>query len=106
MKFTKRLFFAVFCFLPGLYAVIAWTINDLENNYQNWADEEKGMNRVVPFFGHSIKTKMHILLLLSTLGTVIVVTLPRGETKAQRKIRTLVLVTGILLTIVLCFAFM
>lgn len=106
MKFKIRIVLASLFFLPGLYAVIAWTLNDLQNRHSNWSDEETAMNRLFPVFALSIRTKMFVLLLVSLSGVLFLLKSPVAETKSQRKIRVALLITGILLIMVLSFPFM
>lgn len=106
MKCKKGLVFALLCFLPGLYAVIAWTIHDLKNNYRNWSDEQAGMNRLLPFFSFSIQSKMLVLLLLSLCGLVMVIKSAPKQTTLYRKTRIFLLILGIILVLALSFPFM
>lgn len=106
MKFKVGLLFTTLLFLPGWYAIIALTINDGNNESETWAEMVADANRLLPFFNVSFTKKLLALLILSVLGAVVGLNIPRGFTRGQRILRTVIMVLGILSVAMLTFAFM
>jgi hypothetical protein len=104
MKYKTGLIISFLCFLPGWYAVVAWTIDDIRTTYQGWEQSLDAKNQLFPLFGFSMQTKILILLFLSVAGIICGLNTERGNNKKAKRTRTLILIPGVLLIGMLVFA--
>ena len=89
-------------FLPGIYAITAWTIVDLRSAKQ------QGMgayNDAFPLIGMSLQKTILILLICAALSVVIGLSVKPASGKEDR-FRIFVIITGALTAGLLTFPFM
>lgn len=106
MKFKPGLTIATLLFMPGWYAIAAWTIADARNKVRSLIEMSEVYERALPVFGLSFTNTILVLLALSVAGLVTILRMDPETARPARLFRISIGVFGALSTAALCFALM
>lgn len=106
MKFKLGLTLAFILACPGAWAVIAWTLADVETNGKSMGDMIAIYRKSFPLFAGAMKTTIICLAVLSFISVALCLYLNPGESRRRKTVRLIVLCIGLFSGALLCFALM
>jgi hypothetical protein len=106
MKFKWGLLLALLLAVPGVWAIIAWSIADMNNNGKSPAQMLPLYKESFPLFAGTMKQTIVLLIGLCILSVALSLYLKSNGPGWQNAIRILVLCAGLFTGAMLCFALM
>lgn len=106
MKFKAGLLLALLLACPGLWAIITWSIADMNTNGKSSAERLDVYKASFPLFTGTMKQTILLLIGLCALSVALSLYLKPNGSGWQKGIRIFVLCVGLLTGAMLCFALM
>jgi hypothetical protein len=106
MKFRLGLLLAFLLACPGVWAIIAWSLADMNNNGRSLAEMVGVYKSSIPFFAGTMKQTIIMLIGLCILSVALSLYLKPEGTGWQKGVRIFVLCVGLFTGAMLCFAMM
>jgi hypothetical protein len=106
MKFKLGLLVAFLLACPGVWAIIAWSLADMNNKGRSLTEMPEVYKASFPLFAGTMKQTIVILIGLCVASVALSLYLKPNATAWQKGIRIFVLCAGLFTAALLCFALM